>query len=286
MYVMAAQAASDADVALHHIEALCRDTIRVADAMIHDRGLTRADTGAFCIYDASTFEDRTLVADFILGFWLDEEINPDSTAGTRMPESVQLRIKFDSADVPGMSQAYSMNVTRSDIFVPAFRGMTIIPMLALNHCAGVKIEVLNECVCGIHVLCAVITDVTARHTITASSSFLAAYDTRPSRRDCVSESVRSITRREVGDRTMRFPFSYMHYGEGDDDTHDGLHPTRALLVLPDMHGAIDRVMRDPAARQRSKHRHDAVFHELMQYCWHPTRMGVLSPVECEIETVA
>jgi len=285
MSMAQAQASSDADVALHHIDALCRDTIRVADAMIHDRRLARTDTGAFCIYDASSFEDRTLVADFILGFWLDDEINPERKP--RMQESVQLRIKFESADVPGMSQAYNMNVTRSDIFMPAFRGMTIIPMLALYRCSGVKIEVLGECVCGIHVLCAVITDATVRRAITASSSFFAAYDTRPSYRlNCVSEAVRTISRREVGDRTMRFPFSFIQYDEGDDDTHDGIHPTRAIMVLPDMHRAIDRVMRYPASRQRSKDRHDAVFHELMQYCWHPTRMGVLSPVECEIDTVA
>jgi hypothetical protein len=92
---------SDAGVALEHINALCRDTIRVADAMIKDRDVSvGSDTGPFCIYDASTFEDRSLVADFILGFWIDED--PDAPC---RQESVVLRVKFDSYDVPGMSQA-------------------------------------------------------------------------------------------------------------------------------------------------------------------------------------
>jgi len=291
---------SDADVAHQHVEALCRDAIRVAHAMTQGMEVEQG-CPAFCIYDASTFEDHTMAADFILGFWIDE-------ASACKQESVLMRVKFTSSDVPGMSQAYTMTVARSDVFVPAFRGMTIIPILALNRCSGVKIDVVGEVECSIHVLCAFVTDPHVRRAIITSSTFCAAYGTRPSTHLCrrgatlagpgpcdtavlrmrmhmrMSHDGHENGNDQVCDRTMRFPFSRTHDVQGDGDDPDPV--PRALLVLPDMHAAIDRVMCEPAARQRAKYRHDAVFHELVRYCWHPGRMGWLAPWECEIETIA
>jgi hypothetical protein len=51
------------------------------------------------------------------------------------------------------------------------------------------------------------------------------------------------------------------------------HTTR---LLPDVSHLIEKWILEPAARKRAKQRHDAIFQELMAYCWDPRRLARIS----------
>jgi hypothetical protein len=54
------------------------------------------------------------------------------------------------------------------------------------------------------------------------------------------------------------------------------HTTR---LLPEVSHLIEKWILEPAARKRAKQRHDAIFQELMAYCWDPRRLARLSGFE-------
>lgn len=227
------------------ISQLCQDGIKFARSSIADQQMQIQPVidDVACIYDASSFCDKHIPADFILGFWVGQDCGEECT---------NVKIQFNNIGNT-REVTHEINVYKVDTFVPAYGG-AVIPVIAMHNCANVKVEV-KGCRSILHVLCAFVMDPEMRLKI-CMSKFAAV----------------------CGTRVSTFPFGSLP----DDDFFDDF----PLILLPDITEQVSSQITRPCALQRAKERHDAIFQELMEACWHPARVGRLAPPECEMDSIA
>lgn len=231
---------------------MCIDALDFADALMHGRPVPKSSNeDAICIYDATSFDDFRVAADFIIGFWVGDECKKDC---------LRIRVRYDSVQSPGMTISHSIDVYRVDKLVPAYRDRSIIPVAAMQMCSGIKVDIMEANATtqpsardNVHILCAYIMDPVLRMQIRTSK--------------CAALCAGRV-------------FKYPHGGA----PHLRNTP-EPVIVMPDLQEIIAHRFRYPADIHRAKMRNDAIFKELMEVCWHPERLFKLSPAVCELDSL-